>query len=102
MISEYEYELLRGAYEMSMVLPSERIQDDAYIQQYSSNIGYEPFALMVTRIFNSHAGIGWTTTIHTGTPVAIYAQGVGAEQFGGLIDNTNICKTILSLCEAER
>jgi alkaline phosphatase len=35
--------------------------------------------------------VTWSTTGHTQTPVAVYAQGSGAEQFTGLqIDNTNI------------
>jgi len=40
------------------------------------------------------AGIGWTTTSHTGTPVPVWAIGVGSEQFAGRQDNTEISRKI--------
>lgn len=40
------------------------------------------------------AGIGWTTTSHTGVPVPVWAIGVGSEQFAGRQDNTDIPRKI--------
>lgn len=40
------------------------------------------------------AGIGWTTTSHTGVPVPIWAIGNGSEQFAGRQDNTDISRKI--------
>ncbi|MCL2105400.1 MAG: alkaline phosphatase, partial [Kiritimatiellaeota bacterium] len=39
----------------------------------------------------------YTTTSHTATPVALYAFGPGAHRFSGIIDNTDIAKTIRAL-----
>ena len=39
----------------------------------------------------------YTTTSHTGTPVALYAFGPGAHRFSGVIDNIDIAKTIRAL-----
>ncbi len=48
--------------------------------------------LVATIIYlvSSKAGIGWTTGAHTGINVPVYAIGVGAGQFTGYIDNTDI------------
>jgi len=42
---------------------------------------------------------GWTTTGHTGDDVAVIAFGVGAEQFAGHQDNTDIAKKLFGLLE---
>lgn len=39
----------------------------------------------------------YTSTSHTGVPVALYAYGPGAERFGRVIDNTDIAKNFLEL-----
>ena len=49
------------------------------------------------RIMQAKAGVGWTSGSHTGVPVLTTAIGPGAENFTGLIDNTDIAKTIKSL-----
>ncbi|MCB9000824.1 MAG: alkaline phosphatase [Bacteroidales bacterium] len=41
------------------------------------------------------AGIGWTSTAHTGEPVPVFAIGVGADLFDTMLDNTDIPKKIL-------
>lgn len=43
------------------------------------------------------AGIGWTSYKHTGSPVGVYAIGVGSEKFRGKQDNTDIAKSIKAL-----
>ncbi len=48
------------------------------------------FASGVRNLVNRLAGIGWTTGYHTGTVVPVYAIGVGADKFTGVIDNTMI------------
>jgi len=54
--------------------------------------GNNPLAVSATIILGKKAGIGWTTFHHTAIPVPIRAIGVGAEQFGCYIDNTDIPK----------
>ena len=43
---------------------------------------------------NENARVGWTTYSHCGGPVPVWAKGVGAEQFAGRQDNTDIPKKI--------
>lgn len=38
--------------------------------------------------------MGWTTYSHSGGPVPVWAKGVGACQFAGRQDNTDIPKKI--------
>jgi alkaline phosphatase len=54
----------------------------------------EPLSALAVRILNRQAGIGWTTGGHSGIAVPVFAIGVGAEQFTGQYDNTEICKKI--------
>ncbi|MBQ5482448.1 MAG: alkaline phosphatase, partial [Bacteroidales bacterium] len=43
---------------------------------------------------NEEARVGWTTYSHSGGPVPVWAKGVGACQFAGRQDNTDIPKKI--------
>ena len=49
----------------------------------------------------SKSGVGWTSGSHTGVPVLTTAIGPGSESFTGLIDNTDIAKTLKSLMERQ-
>lgn len=51
----------------------------------------------LTEIINSRAHIGFTTYAHTGTAVPLTAIGVGAQDFGRLLDNTEVAKTLAAL-----
>ena len=51
---------------------------------------YEPLSVELTRILNRKAGIGFTSFVHTGLPVAVFADGLNAEMFVGYYDNTEI------------
>ncbi|MBR4476801.1 MAG: alkaline phosphatase [Kiritimatiellae bacterium] len=53
------------------------------------------------RIMQAKAGVGWTSGSHTGVPVLTTAIGPGSESFTGLIDNTDIAKTLKSLMERQ-
>lgn len=44
----------------------------------------------VFRIMDSRTGLGFTTNTHTGTFVPVFAIGVGAEEFIGVSDNTDL------------
>lgn len=52
-------------------------------------------------VFSHKCGIGWTSGAHTALPVLTTAQGVGAERFGGFIDNTDIAKTLKDLVRGD-
>lgn len=51
---------------------------------------FNGFANRVFEILNYKSGFGWTTGAHTGSPVPVYAIGVGAWRFSNLNDNTDI------------
>lgn len=94
-LSEYEYKRLLAGFEESMKPEEERTQNQEKSVLYG---GYDPLSVSITHIINNKAGIGWTSYSHTGTPVPVYAMGVGAEVFGGSYDNTDIFKKLVELC----
>lgn len=57
---------------------------------------YNAFADKVFSLINAKSGMGWTSGAHTGSPVPVYAIGVGATQFTGLPDNTDLPSLILN------
>lgn len=48
------------------------------------------------RIMQTKAGVGWTSSSHTGLPALTTSIGPGSEKFTGLLDNTDIAKIIKS------
>lgn len=60
---------------------------------------FDEFSTEVFKVLDSQTGVGWISTYHTGNMVPVYAMGAGAEKFSGLIDNTDIPKTILQLAQ---
>jgi alkaline phosphatase len=83
-LSDEEKEMLRTAFKESLALVS---TDSAYNES-------EPFMDKAIRLMNQKAGIGWNSTAHTGINVPVYAIGAGAEQFTGVLDNTDIPRLI--------
>ena len=74
--------------------------DENYTQeQYVLYGEYNPFSVTVTHILNNKSGIDFTSFSHTGLPVAVFAEGVGADAFGGYYDNTEIYEKMASLLE---
>ncbi len=58
---------------------------------------FDAFSVAVFGLVNEAAGIGFTTTSHTGNPVPLCAIGVGACNFKGLNNNNEIAPTMLRL-----
>lgn len=54
-------------------------------------------AMAVTQVVSQRMNLNWTTTIHTGTLIPFTLQGVGADEFGGYVDNTDIANTLAQL-----
>lgn len=48
------------------------------------------------RVMQDRAGVGWTSGSHTGLPALTTSTGPGAERLMGLLDNTDISKTVKS------
>jgi alkaline phosphatase len=93
-LSEFEYSRLEKAFKQAMMPESSRESDQLSYQLYGS---YNPFSVTLTHILNNKAGIGWTSYAHTGTPVGVYAYGVGAELFAGSYDNTDVYTKLKTL-----
>lgn len=55
------------------------------------------FSRKATLLVSKEAGVGWTTTKHTGNPVPIFASGEGAARFGAVMNNADIPRTIMQI-----
>jgi alkaline phosphatase len=93
--TDYEYEKLQNGFAESMKPAESRSETIEAELMYG---GYDPLSVTLTHIINNKAGVGWTSYAHTGTPVPVYAMGVGAEIFGGSYDNTDIFKKLVEVC----
>ena len=62
---------------------------------------YSNFVADVFGVFNKYTGLGWTTTGHTGDFTPVFAIGVGAEEFNGLNDNTDLPKKIAKIANVK-
>ncbi len=97
-LTEYEIERLKAAYELAMT----DYDSDEYTQEEYVLYGtYNPFSVTVTHILNNKSGIDFTSYSHTGLPVAVFADGAGAENFGGYYDNTDIYNKMADLLDVK-
>lgn len=62
--------------------------------------GYKPISLTFCRLLSIRANLYWTSFSHTGIPVMLTAEGVGAQEFAGYIDNTDVCKRLNKITQA--
>ena len=93
-LTEYEMEQLRAAYEKSVNgTAASQYEQEEYVL-YGT---YEPLSVTITHIINNKSGISFTSYSHTGLPVAVLAEGVGAESFSGYYDNTQIYEKMADL-----
>lgn len=97
-MTEYEYEKLKKAYETTMTRTGdEEISQEEYVL-YGS---YEPLTVTVTHILNNKSGINFASYAHTGLPVAVYAKGAVSELFDGTYDNTDIYNYLALLTDVK-
>ena len=97
-LTDYEVSRLRTAYDLIM---SDYSADEYTQEQYVLYGGYNPFSVTVTHILNNKSGVDFTSYSHTGLPVAVFADGVGAEDFGGYYDNTEIYNKLAAILEVK-
>ncbi len=97
-LTEYEINRLRTAYNLVM---SDYNVEDLSQEQYVLYGTYNPFSVTVTHILNNKSGVDFTSYSHTGLPVAVFADGIGAENFGGYYDNTEIYNKLAALLEVK-
>lgn len=93
-LNSYEVEEIEKAFSISMMDPQKRPKDYKSYLMYG---GYDPLTVVITRILNQKAGIGFTSYSHTGAPVPVYAIGAGSHIFRGYYDNTDLYKKLCSL-----
>lgn len=86
-LTGYELDLLETAYEKSVNEKDTGMVSQAEYVAYGT---YEPLTVTITHILNNKSGVAFTSYSHTGLPVAMFADGVNAECFGGYYDNTDI------------
>ena len=98
-MTQYEYDLLKEAYETTMTRTGEEEEfaQDEYIK-YGS---YEPLTVTITHILNNKSGINFGSYAHTGLPVEVLAMGVGQDEFVGYYDNTDIYNKMAALTGVE-
>jgi alkaline phosphatase len=97
-LSDLELSVLQEAFARSMLGEEERSEDEHTYLLYG---GYEPLTVKLTTILNQKAGIAWTSYSHTGIPVQTSAVGVGAEQFNGFYDQTDIFTYMMTVAAFE-
>ena len=88
-LTAYELDKLKAAYEATMDA-GRADADPANQAEYVLYGSYEPLSVTITHILNNKSGVSFTSYSHTGLPVAVFADGVNAEQFKGYYDNTEI------------
>ncbi|NCC65056.1 MAG: alkaline phosphatase [Spirochaetia bacterium] len=97
-MSDFEYKKLEEAFKQARLPKNQRASSQESYLLYG---GYNPFSVTVTHILNNKAGIGWTSYAHTGTPVGVYASGVGSELFAGSYDNTQVFHKLKTLVNVQ-
>ena len=97
-LTEYEIETLRAAYEKSVNGTATNSYEQEEYVLYGT---YEPLSVTITHIINNKSGVSFTSYSHTGLPVAVFADGVGADEFNGYYDNTDIFNKLADMLGVE-
>ena len=84
---------MKDAYTISMLPKAQRVIGEQESFLYG---GYEPFTVTSAHILNNKAGLAYTSYAHTGLQIPVYAEGVGAENFLGFFDNTDVFFSFMS------
>ena len=95
-LTDYEVQRLKDAYELAMGDGTEYTQE-----QYVLYGSYNCFSVTVTHILNNKSGIDFASYSHTGLPVAVFADGNGADDFKGYYDNTQIYAKLANMLEVQ-
>ncbi|MDE7426669.1 MAG: alkaline phosphatase [Muribaculaceae bacterium] len=93
-VSEVADKRLKRMFEDTFELRNTSDQETLYAN-------FNAFAVEVFKLLNTAAGVGFTTTSHSGNPVPVFAVGVGAERFKGMNNNNAVARTIMQICGIE-
>ncbi|MGN0316001.1 MAG: alkaline phosphatase [Fusicatenibacter sp.] len=94
-MTQYEYETLKAAYDTTMARTGEETEFSQ--EEYVKYGSYEPLTVTITHILNNKSGVNFGSYAHTGLPVEVLVQGVGQENFDGYYDNTEIYAKLANL-----
>ena len=93
-LTGYELSQLKTAYEKSIQEQETGVDPQQEHVMYGT---YEPLTVTITHILNNKSGVSFTSYSHTGLPVAVFADGVHAEDFKGYFDNTEIYNKLAAM-----
>ena len=98
-MTQYEYDQLKAAYDTTMARTGE--EEEFGQEEYVQYGSYEPLTVTITHILNNKSGVNFGSYAHTGLPVEVLTMGVGAEEFDGYYDNTDIYNKLAALTGVE-
>lgn len=93
-IKSHELKQLEEAFARTMAGDTKKSTDPETYLLYG---GYDPLSVTITHIMNQKAGVAWTSYKHTALPVTTAAVGIGAEQFQGMYDNTEVARKMMAI-----
>lgn len=96
-LTDYELESLKNAYDLSMKSEKVTLNQEEYIL-YGT---YEPFSVTLTHVLNNKSGISFSSYSHTGLPVPLFAKGQGQELFNGYYDNTDVFNMLKAITKVK-
>lgn len=91
-MTEHEREQLEVAYAKTLSGRGDYTEADRLA--YSTRT---PLTVEVTRLAGRRAGVGFSTFVHTASPVGIWAKGKSSETFAGTGDNTDVYNKLYSI-----
>lgn len=91
-LSKSEYERLKKAYDLTLENRKNRTKEESIL--YGS---YKPITVEATRILAEKSGVAFTSFSHTAAPMAGFAEGVGASEFDGVYDNTELYEKLIEV-----
>lgn len=75
----------------------DKVEAGEGIGYYESNAA----AMALSQVLSQRMNLNWTTTIHTATLIPFTVQGIGADEFNGYVDNTDISHTLANIMNLE-
>jgi alkaline phosphatase len=93
------YSLVENSFNLGDLTKEEMAEIKKGCDLQNSGVSYGPplISVIVGDIISHRALLGWTTFVHTASPVPVTADGAGAEIFEGFYDNTDIPKKIAKI-----
>ncbi len=92
-LTDYEKGLLEDAFDKTMT--GENLNND---DENNLLYGYyDPLTVTLTHLLNRKSGMDWTSYSHTAVPVPVLAMGLGASNFDGYYDNTDVAKKMAKI-----